>query len=150
MNNNLNPERIDNIMSKLLSLWLTVPNVTFGQLITFIIKNEPSELYNINDHTFSELIDDCIPNLGVKQKSINFDNVYNKIKDLAQWCFTIDKSEFNNWSVFRDFDLDEIDMIDFMLAVEDNFNIVLPEEFIPNEKLTFADVVCYTLKELQK
>jgi acyl carrier protein len=67
--------------------------------------------------------------------------VFEKLKQILCEEFEIDDNDFSLDAVFTlDFGLDDIDLIDMVMSVEDEFGIELPDEAL--EKIsTVADLV---------
>ena len=69
--------------------------------------------------------------------------VFEKIREIFSEYFEVDPSEITmESSITDDLEGDSLDMVDLTITIEDEFDIVIPDEDI-EEMRTIADVVDY-------
>ena len=69
--------------------------------------------------------------------------VFDKIRQIISDYYEIDPEEITmETSIADDLDADSLDMVDLTITIEDEFDIVIPDEDV-EELRTIADVVDY-------
>lgn len=72
--------------------------------------------------------------------------VFDKIQELISEQFNIDKDKINKETSFiDDLDADSLDLVEFIMAIEDEFNIEVEDENM-EDITTVGDVVNYISK----
>ncbi len=64
-----NPKRIENLLDKLKELWLSAPDLRFGQLIFILKQKSKIDMFEIEDDEWLEIIKNFIINYQNKDKS---------------------------------------------------------------------------------
>ncbi len=69
--------------------------------------------------------------------------VFDKIKDIIVDQLDVDEDKVTmEASITDDLDADSLDVVDLVMALEDEFNVEIPEEAVENVK-TVGDIVKY-------
>ncbi len=70
------------------------------------------------------------------------DEIFDKLKELTAEQLGVDEDAITTDTTFEDLDADSLDMVELMMAIEEEFDIEIPDE--DSEKLTnMEDAVSY-------
>ena len=70
------------------------------------------------------------------------DEIFDKLKELTAEQLSVDENAITTDTTFEDLDADSLDMVELMMAIEEEFDIEIPDE--DSEKLTnMEDAVNY-------
>lgn len=69
-------------------------------------------------------------------------DVFEKVRSLVSEQLDIDEDKINPETTFEDIDADSLDVVELVMAIEEEFDIEIADEAVENIK-TVADIISY-------